>query len=235
MIFESEIQDIVRRTHNVKSFQVRAPAEASYQAGQFMLVTIKVDQTLVNKYLSISSSPTQKGLIEFTKKITASDFSQTLDRMKPGGWVKIDMPKGAFTLDKADAKIAFLSGGIGITPIYSICRYVMDEKLDKDIILLYGNRTEHDIVFKEELEQMSRDHARFRVVHTLEAPQDASGWKGRTGFISEAMIREEIPDYSGRTFFVCGPPGMVKVLSELLINQLHLPPEQLVKENFMGY
>jgi len=235
MIFESEISDIIQQNAQVKSFRVRAPAEAIYLAGQFMLVTIKANEVPVSRYLTISSSPTQKGVIEFTKKITGSDFSRTLDQMKPGDRVTIDMPKGAFTLDKADSKIAFLSGGIGITPIYSICRYVTDERLDKDMVLLYGNRTELDIVFKEELGQMSRANPRFRLVHTLEAPQDRSAWQGRTGFISEQMIREEIPDYLERTFFVCGPPGMVKTLSELLVNQLHLPPEQLVKENFAGY
>jgi len=235
MIFETTIQNVVQRTPSVKSFQINLPQAVEFKAGQFMTVTIRVDGKEDSKYFTISSSPSEKHFIEFTKRITQSSFSQALDRMAPGDRVKISMPMGRFTLERAsaDAKIAFLSGGIGITPIISICRSAADQKLDRDMILLYGNRTQDDVPFKKEWEKLTRALPRLRVVHILESPPE--GWTGPAGYMTAGMIREKIPDFARRVFFVCGPPGMVAALTGILEKGLALPREQIITENFDGY
>ncbi len=160
-------------------------------------------------------------------------FSQTLDQMKPGDWVKVSIPMGLFTLERASDKIAFLSGGIGITPIISMCRFLAHEKTDRDIILIYGNHDQTDIPFQDEFEDMKKVLPRLRVVHVLDAPQE--GWEGHTGYITKDIVLKEIPDYADRAFFVCGPPKMVEGLTRILTDDLRLAKEQVIIENFDGY
>jgi len=232
MDFETTVMEIIQRTYNVKSFRFKTPNGFTHKPGQFMFVTIKINDTLVRKPFSISCSPTEKGYVEFTKKLTGHEFSNALDALRVGDWVKIEGPFGNFTFTGEYEKIALLSGGIGITPLRSICRYATNMKLATKITLLYGNRTERDIVFREELEQMSRQNPNLKVVLTLDEP--SLNWKGYSGVISADMIRKEVPDYHGRTFYTCGPPAMVKAM-DVLLAQLNIPSAQIKKEQWPGY
>src|SRR3989338_11452866 len=118
---EAKINEIIPRAYNVKSFRLEVGQNIDYKAGQFLYVSLKTEP-LCKRYLSISSSPTEKGYIEFTKKITQSDFSKAVQVLKPKDTLKIQYPLGKFTLDDTKLKVAFISGGIGITPIRGICK-----------------------------------------------------------------------------------------------------------------
>lgn len=227
---EVKVKEIIPRTYNAKSF--RLDTAGSFKAGQFLFVTVKTDKE-ITKPLSISNSPTEEGYIEFTKKITDSEFSRRLDSLVQGDSIKIKYPFGNFTFVGGYPKIAFLSGGIGITPVRSICKYVVDKKLGTDIILLYSNRTTKDIVFGEDFDLMQKGYPMLKVVHILS--ETKSEWKGRTGYINSQIIKEEIPHYIERKFYICGHPAMVSAMKGILINELILPKENIITENFVGY
>ena len=229
---ELKIKEIIPRTHNVKSFRLELKEDIVFLAGQFLSVNLKAEKDLT-RYLSISSSPTEKGYIEFTKKITQSDFSQGLDKLNLGDCVKIKFPYGTFTFAGEYKKIVFLSGGIGITPIRSITRYVIDKKLDTDIILLYANRTTRDIAFREDFDAMQKEYSKLKIVHILS--QAEAEWQGETGHINGQMIKEEIPDYAQRKFYLCGPPAMVEAMKRIILEELALAKENMITEKFAGY
>jgi ferredoxin-NADP reductase len=226
------VKEIIPRTYNVTSFRFPRPAELDYKAGQFLFVTFKADGKELSKHFSFSSSPTEKTQIEFTKKLSDSEFSAILRGLKKGNWARIDAPYGKFTFEGEYKKIGLLGGGIGITPFMGICKYCTDMHLDTKITLLYGNRTESDIVFRKELEALQEQNKNLKVVFTLNEAD--SRWKGATGFITADMIQKEISDYKDTVFYTCGPPAMVKVM-EKLVEQLSLPKTQLKREYFTGY
>jgi ferredoxin-NADP reductase len=230
--FETQVKDIVPRTYNVKSFRFPRPLNFNYLPGQFMFITIRTEKGELKKHFTISSSPTETDHLEFTKKLTGSTFSNALDSLKIEDWTKIDGPNGDFTFTGEHPKIGLLSGGIGITPLRSICRYCTDKKLAIDIVLLYGNRTEQDIVFREELERMQTENKNLKVI--LIVSEATSTWKGHTGRINEDMMKQEIPDFANRMFYTCGPPAMVEAMTTLLQN-LKVPENQIRTENFPGY
>jgi len=235
MVTESEvkIREIIQRTPNVKSFRLVLNGELNFKPGQFCCIQLLTEKEC-KRYLSISSSPTEKGYIEFTKKITQSDFSNALDGLKPGDSVRIQFPpRGNFTLNDPNAKIAFLSGGIGITPIRSICKYVVDMNLGTDIILVYANRTIRDIVFKEDFDLMQKQYLKLKVSHVLYEP--APGFKCVVGLINAQIIKNGVPDYAQRKFYICGPPSMVVAMEKILTEELALPKENIVTERFQGY
>lgn len=233
--FETEVIEIIQRTYNVKSFRFRLPEDVEFKPGQFLHVTIKIDGQEASKHFSISNSPTEKAYMEFTKKITSSEFSRALDSLKIGDWARLKLPFGNFTFTGEYEKIAFLIGGIGITPVRSICKFVTDKKLDTDVVVLYGNKTERDIIFHEDFIQMEAENKKLRIVYTLDEPTDRALWKGRVGFITSEMIKEEIPDFGERVFYTCGPPKMVDYIKTVLHKELGIDEKKIISENFPGY
>ncbi len=231
--FETEVSDIIQRTYNVRSFRFKKKGDIDFKAGQFFFVGIKINGEERAKHFSFSNSPTEKEYIEFTKRLTDSDFSKALSRLKIGDQAKLKMPYGSFAFEGEYKKIAFLSGGIGITPIRSICKSVVDKELDTDITLLYGNRTSTDIVFKDDFDAMGKAHPKLKITHILSGAD--SDWPGRKGHIDSRLIEEEIPDYAERRFYICGPPSMVEGMKNILLDELNLPAEQVITENFTGY
>jgi ferredoxin-NADP reductase len=231
MEFEAEVKDIITRATKVKSFRFQRPASFDYKPGQFMYIKIKSETKELLKHFTISSSPSEDYL-EFTKKLTGSDFSNALDNLKTGEQVGINGPFGFFTFEGEFKKIGLLTGGIGITPFRSMIKYCTDKKLAVDIVLLYGNHCKEDVVFAKELEEIQKINKNFKVVFSLSEPGE--GWTGKKGRINLDMIKAEIPDYMERIFFTAGPPPMVEAMNNLL-KELSLPPEQVKKEDFPGY
>jgi len=232
MEFETTVKDIISRTYNVKSFRFPRPASLDYKAGQFMFVTIKAGNETLRKHFSFSSSPTDKDFIEFTKKLTGHPFSNALDALKPGDWAKIEAPYGNFILDGEFERIVMLSGGIGITPLISICKYCTDMGLGTRVTLLYANRTKKDIAFRKELEELQERNKNLKVVFAVEEPGE--GWKGYVGRIDAGMVKKEVPDYMEAMFFTCGPPLMIDAMDKLL-SELGVTRERIKKESFAGY
>lgn len=229
---ELKVKEVIQRTYNVKSVRLEIKGESKYIAGQFLCVRFKDDPNL-KRYLSLSSSPTEKGYIEFTKKITQSDFSCRLNNLKPGDTLMVKYPLGKFTLEGLSGKMAFLSGGIGITPIRSIIKYAVDKQFGLDMVLVYSNRSVRDIVFKEDFDQMQKNYPKLKVAHVLcEAAPD---FKCTVGLINAQVVKNEVPDYLMRKFFLCGPPLMVEAIGKMLSEELGIVKENIITENFVGY
>ena len=232
MKFETQIKQIISRTADINSYRFPKPLELSYKPGQFFFVTIKQDDKELTHHFSFSSSPTEKEYVEFTKKFTDHEYSIALRAAKEGDWARMDAPYGQFTFEGEYPKIALLAGGIGITPFVSICKYATDMGLNSTITLFYGCRTENDIAFRQELENMQKVNKNLKLVFTLD--QASSQWKGATGVVTADLIKQELPDYKENVFYTCGPPPMVKAM-EMLIEGIGLPKTQMKQEYFTGY
>ena len=232
MKFETKFQEIIPRTHDVTSFRFLRPSNLDYKPGQFFFITIKQEEKELSKHFSFSSSPTEKNHIEFTKKITDHEYSLALKAAKVGDWAKIDAPYGQFTFEGEYPKIALLGGGIGITPFMSICKNATDKTLNSKITLFYGCRTENDIAFKKELEELTQKNGNFKLIFIVNEP--TAQWKGATGIINADIIKQKLPDYGEHMFYTCGPPPMVEAMEKLVVS-LGLPKEKLKREYFSGY
>lgn len=232
MKFEEKIIEIIKRTHDVKSFRFPRPEDFDYKPGQYILVSLTVEGNVVTKAFSLSSSPTEKDHIEFTKKLTGHPFSNVLDNMKVGDNAVISGPFGKMTFEGEYAKVVLLSGGIGITPMVGICRYCTDMHLDADIVLIYSNKTENDLAFMKELDEMVHNNTNIRIIYTLTRASES--WAGYRERISEKMIINEVPDYMERRFYICGPPEMVHSMEEML-TAMNIPKDMVKKESLTGY
>jgi Flavodoxin reductases (ferredoxin-NADPH reductases) family 1 len=230
--FEEPVNEIIKRTYNVKSFRFKKPEAFDYKAGQYITVTLDSHGKKMSKAFTLSSSPTEKDHIEFTKKLTGHEYSNMLDAMEVGDTALISGPFGKMTFEGEYEKIALLSGGIGITPMISICKYSTDMKLSTDIMLICSDKTEQDMIFTEELEEMKKQNPNLTVFNTLTRASES--WTGCRERICESMIIRELPDYAERVFYVCGPPPMVDSMMEMLHN-MKIPDSMIHKESLIGY
>ncbi len=227
------VKEVIVRTYNVKSVRLNINGRIDFKAGQFLSITLQ-DNPALKRYLSISSSPTEKCYLEITKKLTSSDFSKAFNQVKPGDSVKIQYPLGKFILgEEPCASIAFLSGGIGITPIRSIAKYAVDSNSGIDMVLVYANRSVKDIVFKEDFDAMQKVYPKLKVAHVLCEPSPS--FVCIPGLINAQVIKNEVVDYLKRRFYLCGPPQMVEAMSKILTEELKAPKENIITENFQGY
>ena len=191
-------------THDTWNVTFEGP-KPEFKAGQFMLVALRRNGTTSESHpYTISASPGSDTLSITAKNI--GDFSASIKDTKPGDTAFIEAPYGAFTLDRAPTeKIAFIAGGIGITPFMSMLREMRDTGTHRPVTLLWGNKTERDIAFRDELEELQRTISDFQMIHVMSSQDD---WPGEKGFITEDKITRLIPDYAERSFYICGPPVM---------------------------
>ncbi|WP_292468606.1 FAD-binding oxidoreductase [Methanolobus sp.] len=232
MKFEEPVIEIIKRAYNVKSFRFKKPEAFDYKAGQYITVTLNSNGKKLSKAFTLSSSPTEKDHIEFTKKLTGHEYSNILDVIKVGDNALISGPFGKMTFEGEYEKIALLGGGIGITPMISICKYSTDMKLSTDIMLICSDKTEQDMIFAEELEEMKRQNPNLAVFNTL--TRASENWTGCRERICDSLILRELPDYAERVFYVCGPPPMVDSMMEMLHN-MKIPDSMIHKESLIGY
>ncbi len=183
------------------------------------------------KPLSFSSSPTED-FLEVTKRLTGHDFSNTLNELKVGDKAIIRGPYGKLILEENHEKICMLSGGIGITPLRSMIRYSMDKELKTSIILLYSNRFDDGIAFKDDFDEIQKRNLNFKMIITITRPSHA--WKGLTGRIDQKMIEKTVPDYLDCVFYTCGPSPMVDAMAAIL-SRMGIPETQIKQEYFSGY
>ncbi len=221
------------------AFTFAKPAGFTHKLGQYMEWTLPVphgDSRGSRRHFSIASSPTEPDIMiaaRFTPPL--SRYKQFLARMEPGSAITAGELGGDFVLPKdPSVPLAFIAGGIGITPFRSMIKYLVDTGQRRDIVLLYSNYREEEIVFKDVLCDAEKK-AGVRVVHTLTNKAKArTGWQGRTGVIDAAMIRRDVPDFAARHFFVSGSPGMVNTMKNVLRN-VGVPRRHIRSDYFPGY
>ena len=228
--FELEVTKVKYETHDVFSTYFSRD-NFDYKPGQYVILELDAEDLEGNtRPLSIASSPTE-GFILLSTKIRDTPFKQKLIALKPGDKVKVKGPMGMFTLKEDAKEIVFLGGGIGITPFRDMIKYATDKKLPIKLTLLYSNKTAADIVYKDEWEAFQKQNPNLKVVHTI---TDDASWHGRKGRINEAMIKEFCSDVNTAIFYICGPPGMVTGLYELL-KTMNIPQSNIKIEKFAGY
>lgn len=176
---------------------------------------------------TISSSPTGEPPMTSTIK-ESGDYTKTIGVTRPGDGALVEGPYGRFSLVYHEAEaFLFIAGGVGITPIMSMLRCLRDAADPRPAVLLYGNKTEQDIIFRRELDDMGE---RLQVVHVL--GQAPSHWAGPRGYVTEGLIRQHAGHVLERAHvYLCGPPPMMdKVIRAL--RALGVPDERIHYERF---
>lgn len=210
----------------------------AFVPGQYMEVTLAhpgADNRGNRRYLTLASSPTEEDVrlgVKFYQR--GSSFKRALWGLDARTQVIGTQIAGDFTLPRnPERKLAFLAGGIGITPFRSMLKYLVDTGQQRDIVLLWGNRSADDIVYRDVLAE-AQAKLGIKAVFTLtEGAAAPRNWPGSVGRIDARLIAEAVPDYRERTFYVSGPPDMVKG-TERALRALGVSRRRVKKDFFPG-
>jgi predicted ferric reductase len=229
------VEKISRETHNVWTLTLAPPEGISrfeFFPGQFQFLTFFRGNRSEEHPFTISSSPTQNGFVTSSIK-ESGDFTKSIREIEANDHVGIQAPFGRFSyvLHPKEHDLAFIAGGIGITPFMSMLRHMRDTNADKDILLLYANISKQDIVFREELDAIAAGkNPRLNVVYVLNNP--TAEWLGERGSIDRGLIQKYCQgDVRTRSFYICGPPPMMTVLIATVI-ELGVPSSRVHSERF---
>jgi ferredoxin-NADP reductase len=209
-----------------------------YLAGQFTVLELErlafPDERGSRRYLTISSSPTEQGLLMFTTKLTGSGFKETLRQAALGSEVTVEPARGRFVMLPGEERLrhVFIAGGIGITPYRSLLRSLVDRKISIQATLFYFERSLPLLVFRRELEDMERQTPSFSLVPVIREPDPE--WRGETGKFDRALLDRHVPTLEDTLFWICGPPLMVSEIKDIL-RQMGIPEGSLRTDSFTGY
>lgn len=202
-------------------FVFDAGEKVKFRAGQYMEWTLgheKPDSRGNRRYFTIASSPTENEIRLGMKFYdNPSTFKKRMISLNPGDEMVMGQLAGDFTLPFGNGKkLAFLAGGIGVTPFRSIAKYLSDRGEKRDIVLLYSNKTPSEVAYKEIFDEAAAKIG-MRTVYVMTSPgQIPPGINARAGMINREMIEMEIPDYMERIFYISGPHGMVAAMEKVL-------------------
>ncbi|KAJ3207336.1 Mitogen-activated protein kinase [Entophlyctis luteolus] len=148
------------------------------------------------------------------KKYPGGPMSSYIHSLRRGDRLELKGPilKYKYEANK-EGHIGLIAGGSGLTPMLQVIQRVLSDKSDKTkLTLLFANVTESDIILRDYLDKLARQHPeRFAVHYTVDKPSTA--WKGYSGFINSSMLSDLMPKPGNGKVFVCGPPGMMAHVS----------------------
>lgn len=236
---ELRVSGVFDETLSVKTFRLESPGGGalgfSYLPGQFLMLTTRPSGKDVKRSYTISSSPTQARYCEITvKREDKGLVSSFLHRdARVGMALEVAAAHGrmTFTGEESDS-IVLIGGGVGITPLMSVVRYLTDIGWGKDIFLLYSCRSLDEVIFRDELRYLEQRHANLHLVITLSRSESpVPGF--HQGRLSKEMIAASVPDIASRRVHICGSPPLTKSAKTMLA-ELGVPAKQIKSEAFGG-
>jgi ring-1,2-phenylacetyl-CoA epoxidase subunit PaaE len=199
--------DTVRVTLDIPS-----NLDFSFVPGQYINFSLTIDGKEVRRSYSICSGknePLAVAVKQVENGLVSTWFNE---KAKAGDIVLISKPEGNFVLSENDTNVVAIAAGSGITPILSIAKELNNKAT---LRLLYGNRTESGIIFKEEIDALNN----VNVDYFLSAESKEGFKNGRiTKEALTAIIKEDLNILKSDGFFICGPEEMIHETSEVLKN-----------------
>lgn len=211
---------------NIRMFWFKPEHRLDYVAGQYIEMTLPhdtADDRGQKRWFTLSSSPSEEMLAITTKFAgdSASTFKKKLFSLEPGAEIHISEPMGDFVLPKdTTLPLTFVAGGIGVTPMRSMVKWLTDTKEQRQIHVIYAVRDRAELAFKDLLESYART---FEVFESDE-----------THHLHGTTILEMAGNDPRQLIFVSGPEPMTEQL-EAELKDSGVNPNQLVLDFFPGY
>ncbi|KEY57756.1 NADH oxidoreductase [Serratia sp. DD3] len=227
---QMQVHSLQQETADVWTLNLITPGVYSYLPGQYALVSIRNSEEILRAY-TLSSSPGLSRFISISVRClpdgTASRW--LTQEVKPGDQLWLSDAQGDFScaLYPSDHYL-MLAAGCGVTPIISMCRWLVSNHAQCDIRVIFNVRSPSEVIFADEWQKLAAQHPQLQL--TLMAEQGATpGFL--TGRINEQVLRQVAPDITSRTVMTCGPEPYMQQVAQLC-QQLGVPPAQFHQELF---
>jgi CDP-4-dehydro-6-deoxyglucose reductase, E3 len=217
---------------SVRSVSLALPGEPfHFSAGQWINLHVETSAGLEKRAYSIASGPDEP-LIELAiTYVETGAVSPRLHAIEEASEFLCDGPYGFFTRDGAlrDAPALFVGTGTGLCPLRSMLTEILAVPDHPPITLLFGVRTQADILWREQLEAWAARDPRFRLEVTLSRPD--AGWTGRSGYV-QAHLAELARALVEPHVFICGLSPMVTEVRAQCKTELGLDRKRIHSERY---
>ncbi len=240
---ELRVARVFDETPDVRTFRLMRPdgqpLPFEHKPGQYLNLALTIDGKRVNRSYTIASSPTRGHYCEVTVKRSPVGYGSCHlhDRINVDSLLKVSAPAGRFVFTGAEAdRVILIAGGVGITPLMSIIRYLTDRCWPGQIYLLFSAKKQADLIFSDELAYLGRRFPNLHVCQTLsreDSPDQGSTWRGERGSISRELLGRFVPDVARGPVYLCGPDPMMAAMRALLL-EMGLPEAALETEAFVS-
>src|SRR5436305_1597382 len=198
---------------------------------QFTFLQLKTKEGMDARPMSLASSPTRPYL-EYAVRLSDSPYKRAFAALQPGDEVRVFGPIGDFVLHETRPAV-LLAGGVGITPLKGMAEYAADKALPIPVRLAFSNRSEDEILYRDELDSLAKQNPNFRVFYTL-TRSSADGWRGLAGRINGDRLQETAKGLDRPIYYISGTPSMV-VGTYRLLEGLGISDDAIEVEAFRGY
>ncbi|RNM06786.1 NADH oxidoreductase [Dickeya undicola] len=202
-----------------------------WQPGQYALVSIANSSETLRAY-TLSSSPGLSPFITFTvRRLDNGTGSRWLtEQVKPGDYLWISDAQGEFTCTHAVSdRYLMLAAGCGVTPIMSMTRWLLVNRPNTNVQVIFNVRSPQHVIFADEWQALRQRYPQqLQLILMAEQQAEAGFLSGR---LTESLLSQQVPDIASRTVMTCGPqPYMQQV--ETFCLQAGVPPTRIFKEQF---
>lgn len=226
-----QIHSIVQETSDVWTINLINHDFYMYSPGQYALVSIKNSDEVMRAY-TLSSSPGQSRYISITvRRLEDGTGSNWLTRaVKPGDYLWLSEAQGEFTCANVKSQqYLMLAAGCGVTPIMSMTRWLMTNRPETHVKVLFNVRDDKQVIFAQEWQQLTRMYPeRLQLCIMAETPDNGELAQGR---LSEEKLKTLVPDIAARVVMTCGPVPYMKNAQQFAAN-LGVPAEHFFMERF---
>jgi len=230
-----QVARIFQETPTVKTLRMVAPDRRrlpfTFKPGQFVTLALPIGGKEVRRTYTVSSPPTRTSYIEVTVKREGAASGYLHDQVHEGDQIEVRALSGSFTFTGAESEgVVLIGGGVGVTPMMSVLRSLLDAAWRHDIWMVFAVRTPQDIIFEKELAYLQKRHPNF---HLQVIVEDAAGtgWQGLTGRVTAEQLQAFVPELARRRVYLCGPAPMMDAVRATL-HGLGVPDGDVLTELF---
>lgn len=212
----SKIKDLSYDTKEI-ILNLEKPKNISFKPGQY--VQFRVPGTCEYRAYSIASTPDQSNIIKLVVRLVPGGFCSTYihESLKEGDEVFLTGPFGnLFINEDSDSDIICVAGGCGVAPFMSIIFHLLKTGSKRNIKLFFGVKSEKDLYFVDEFQQLSREYDNFEFHLALSTPN--KDWQGEKGLIHQ-LVDKYIERTDNAEAYLCGPPVMIDAVINVLLSK----------------
>ena len=233
----ARVVTVVRETPRVKTFTLQLSRWIPHLPGQHYDIRLTAeDGYQAQRSYSVASAPEQAGQIALTVEwIEDGEVSAYLhEHIAPGDSLEVRGPIGGYFTWRDEMKevpLLLVAGGSGVVPLMAMLRHRANIGASNPVALLFSVRTGEDVIYREELTQLTSQDVAFSLAITF-TRRPPPGWTGYRRRIDQEMLKEVLDKLKANPeSFLCGPTSFVEQVANLLVD-LGIPAGTIRTEGF---
>ncbi len=219
-----KVHEIKIETNDTITICFKQPGlkKIKYLAGQYLTLQFRINGRRYIRPYSFSSTPLIDSTLDVTiKRVPGGVVSNYInDTVKVDDVIEVQEPLGDFVFksDESIRSVIFWGVGSGITPLFSMIKDLLVNN-SLNIHLVYGNKSNSSVIFKEKLEELKMTYSDRFKVHSFYSKEeffieDSHNYRGR---INADFVEKLLQDIkSPSQHFICGPIGLKNTIKESL-------------------